>query len=154
MIVKDTSELLPIVQQKLQALLADLSAAHLHMRIVETYRSDERQAQLYAEGKSKIKKAGKHGQRRAIDFCIDVKAFAADNEAKYKPQSAYDTSASGLPVWFDFGELAERHGFRWGGRFCSVSQRRLLRLPDGVDLPPQRVHIGWDAAHIEYNKND
>ena len=75
---------------------------------------------LFFNGRSKIKRGGKHAQRLAIDLIV---------------------WRNGKPCWDGepyrmLGEFWESLGERWGGRF-------------GVKKKDYDVKVGWDPGHFE-----
>lgn len=96
--VRDMKLLEPVTRAKVQAILADALAHGVELMVFETYRSQARQALLFDQGATKLRKVGVHHYGLACDI---VKSIA------------------GEPSWKgDFsliGQLAHAHGLIWGG---------------------------------------
>jgi peptidoglycan LD-endopeptidase CwlK len=110
MAIRDLNELDPRFRAILETALAEARKAGLDPVVIETYRPQSRQDELYAQGRTKPGRKvtwtrhSKHTQRLAADVCPRV---------------------NGVIVWhrtdlFDrWGEIAEKHGLVWGGRFSN-----------------------------------
>ena len=86
----------------------------------EVHRTEYQQRRYVKTGKSKTYKS-KHRQRLAIDLNMFINGKYVTDARKYRI----------------LGELWEKIGGRWGGRF-------------GVALCNYNVEVGWDAGHFEY----
>ena len=133
MTIRDISKLSPRMQQKWAELVEVLKSKGIHVKVTETLRDSDRQAQLLKTGASKVKRS-KHQDGDAVDVCLDTSPHRDIS-------GPWDTTTSrGRELWFLYGEAAESVGLRWGGRFNK-----------GGDLPSgQRHTLGWDAGHIEF----
>ena len=107
-VIKDISALLPNAQIACKAFMTECEKLGLKVRITETYRSQERQNELYAQGRTKSGKKvtwtlnSRHTSRRAWDICQNIKG------------REYDTSTG----FFErCGQVAERLGIIWGGNW-------------------------------------
>lgn len=105
-ICKDISALTENAQLACNMFLTECKKAGLKVRITETYRSQRRQNELYAQGRTSPgsivtwTKNSRHTSRRAWDICQDIKG------------KEYDTSEG----FFDkCGAVAKRLGIIWGG---------------------------------------
>jgi hypothetical protein len=96
--VADLSLLEPVMRQKVQAIIADARARGITVMAFETYRSQERQQELFNQHVTKLKTVGVHHYGLACDIVKVV---------------------GGQPSWdgdFSFlGQLAHAHGLIWGG---------------------------------------
>lgn len=108
--IKDITALLPNAQTACNLFLAKCAEQGLKVRITETYRSQARQNELYAQGRTKPgnivtwTKSSRHTSRRAWDICQDIKG------------KEYDTSTG----FFDkCGVIAESLGITWGGKWST-----------------------------------
>ncbi len=103
----------------------------LMVRITETYRSQERQNELYAQGRTKAgeivtwTKNSRHTSRRAWDICQNIKG------------KEYDTSTG---FFTSCGAVAKRLGITWGGTWKTPDQ------------PHFEVESDWDFAKTEEGK--
>ena len=105
-VYKDISQLLPVAQEACKLFLEQCEKAGLKVKITETYRSQERQNELYAQGRTTPgqivtwTKNSRHTSRRAWDICQNIKG------------KEYDTSTG----FFDkCGEVAALLNITWGG---------------------------------------
>ena len=105
-VYKDISQLLPVAQEACKLFLELCEKAGLKVKLTETYRSQERQNELYAQGRTTPgqivtwTKTSRHTSRRAWDICQNIKG------------REYDTSTG----FFDkCGEIAASLGITWGG---------------------------------------
>lgn len=107
-IIKDISALLPNAQTACRVFLKECERQGLKVRITETYRSQERQNELYAQGRSKPGNKvtwtlnSRHTSRRAWDICQNIKG------------KEYDTSTG---FFEKCGQVAAKLGITWGGRW-------------------------------------
>ncbi len=106
-IIKDISALAPVAQTACLAFLELCEKAGLKVRITETYRSQERQNELYAQGRTTPgqivtwTKTSRHTSRRAWDICQNIPG------REYSDASFFDSC----------GKIAESIGIIWGGEW-------------------------------------
>lgn len=86
-----------------EALLAECEAAGVPLVVIDTRRTEEEHQRNLARGVSWTKRS-KHIDGLAIDVC-PVELITAKHWA---PES---------PLWLKIGEIGERLGMRWGGRW-------------------------------------
>lgn len=123
--IRDLAALHPHVRALAEAFLAACGPAGLDVRIIETYRPDERQAALYAIG-------------RTTNLHLRPVTNAKPGESLHGYRLAFDAAPfiAGQPAWdrtdlfTQMGEIGERVGLRWGGRW---------RTPD-------RPHFEWTGG--------
>lgn len=121
---RDLMELLPQVRERYQLLWDAMDKAGHPVRIIEGYRSPERQEWLYAMGRSapgKIVTRARawqswHQTRRAFDVCF----------------SAPDPFGESNP-WQILGQTGEMFGLEWGGRWTHPD-RPHFQLTEGLTL--------------------
>lgn len=104
--------------------LAQLTEQGIHVLIVCTRRTEAEQIAAVKAGTSKVAHS-RHEDGMAIDVCPYAQ-WALHGPAKLQWDDAD-------PVWRQIGQVGERLGLRWGGRFA----------------PLNRVGMGWDAGHFE-----
>ncbi len=96
--VSDAALLEPATRAAVQAVIHDAAAHGIKLMIYETYRSQERQLELFNQHASQLKNVGVHHYGLACDVVKDV---------------------NGEPSWkgdFSFlASLAKAHGLIWGG---------------------------------------
>lgn len=104
-ICRDISELTPAAQKACRLFLAECTKRGIPIFITETYRSQERQNELYAQGRTKPGKIvtwtlnSRHTSRRAWDIAVDGKEL-------------YD-----MEVIKKAGEAGRKLGIIWGGNW-------------------------------------
>jgi D-alanyl-D-alanine carboxypeptidase-like protein len=117
-------------QEIVQAYVFPLRFPGYKVRIIETMRSAERQAELLAKGASKLK-VGLHQTGRAFDFGV------FDDGGLYLPNDHRG-------VYTVCGQVAEVLGCEWGGRwstFKDLGHIQFLR-------PGQTVHMALVEAGL------
>jgi hypothetical protein len=88
----------PITRAAVEKIIEEAAVIGIQLRVTETYRSRQRQTQLFAQKATKLKLVGVHHYGLAVDFCKMIDG---------KPSWAGD--------WGFLGELAKRNGLVWGG---------------------------------------
>lgn len=102
---RDISQLTPNAQKACNIFMAECKAQGLKVLITETYRSQERQNYLYAQGRTRKgnivtwTKNSRHTSRRAWDICQNVKGQEYSNTTFFRR----------------CGEIAKSLGIVWGG---------------------------------------
>ncbi len=102
---RDISELTPNAQKACRLFLERCEENGLKVRITETYRSQERQNWLYAQGRTRKgnivtwTKNSRHTSRRAWDICKDVKGQEYSDSGFFKA----------------CGQIAKELNITWGG---------------------------------------
>ena len=71
-VCKDMDMLEPGTRNAVRAVTAEAEAAGIDLRVLETYRSQKRQARLFAQGATKLKVVGCHGYGVAVDFGVFI----------------------------------------------------------------------------------
>ncbi len=105
-VIKDLSALLPSAKRAAELFLKECEKKGLKVRITETYRTQERQNELYAQGRTKPGKVvtwtknSRHTSRRAWDICQNIKG------------KEYDQSEG---FFIKCGKVAKKLGITWGG---------------------------------------
>jgi spore germination cell wall hydrolase CwlJ-like protein len=98
--VNDLNLLEDVTRQRVEAIIADAKKLGTELEAFETYRSQERQQQLFNQGATRLRQVGVHHYGLACDL---VKVI------------------NGEPSWkgdFSFlGQLAQTHGLIWGGNW-------------------------------------
>ena len=112
--IKDLKELDPTFRETVEKVLADLAqwcAVHLpgrHPVVIETYRPQSRQDELYAQGRTKPGKKvtwtrhSKHTERKAVDIGF----------SEHNGKGLWDAPES---AWEYYGHCARVYGLEWGG---------------------------------------
>lgn len=101
--IDDINLLEPVFRDKVQQIIKEAKDLGVKLMVYETYRSQERQEQLYKEKVTKLKKVGVHHYGLACDLVRNV---------------------GGEPSWkgdFSFlGQLAQKYHLVWGGLWTSI----------------------------------
>lgn len=103
--IRDISELTPNAQKACNLFMAECKKQGLNVLITETYRSQERQDYLYAQGRTRKgnkvtwTKYSRHTSRRAWDICKNLKGH------EYTDTEFFNKC----------GEIARSLGITWGG---------------------------------------
>lgn len=152
---RSIEQLLPQVRSKVQEMLSIAKGEGIELILTSTYRDFESQAALYAIGRTTpgasprmLKplgdrvtnaKAGQswHNWRRAVDVVPVVGGKAIWNDAK---------------TWARIGQIGERVGLEWAGRWVGFREMPHFQLTEGrrlADLVAQYPHglpeIGGEA---------
>ena len=121
-LVKDMDLLEPVFRAKIEALIADARESGYNLQVLETYRSQWRQHQLFIKKATKLSRVGVHGFGLAVDVGIikdhvmdpngDHYQFLTKLARKYKVISGCDWGhdvphrgfkdpdhLQGVPVW-------------------------------------------------------
>lgn len=122
--IDDENLLEPVTRAAVAAMMAASAAAGQPLMIFETYRSQERQAALYARKATQLATVGVHHYGLACDLVKDIQ---------------------GEPSWngdFSFmRDLAQAHGLIWGGNWGDSTVRHTF--VDNVHV--QRVNVADQA---------
>jgi hypothetical protein len=98
--INDLGLLDDVTRQRVQAIIADAKSLGFDLLAFETYRSSDRQQQLFNHGATRLRQVGVHHYGLACDLVKVV---------------------NGEPSWkgdFSFlGQLAHAHGLVWGGNW-------------------------------------
>jgi len=120
--VADLTLLEPATRKRVRAVIADAKEHGLKLMVFETYRSTQRQTDLFNSGATQLRTVGVHHYGLACDLVRDV---------------------NGEPSWKgDFsllGRLARHHGFIWGGDWGNPNIHHLSTL--GYKFPQRRHGI-------------
>lgn len=113
-VCKDMDMLEPGTRAAVLAVMEAAKASGVELRVLETYRSQRRQARLFAQGATKLKVVGCHGYGVAVDFGVFI-------GGKYQTKNG--------PYVF-LRKLARKHGLisgqDWGhahGKLCRQRPR-------------------------------
>jgi len=100
--IADLALLEPVTRQAVQNIVRDAAALNLPVMVFETYRSQERQALLFAQHATQLQKVGVHHYGLACDLVRLV-----DGEPSWKASYTF------------LGMLAHRYNLVWGGDWSS-----------------------------------
>jgi D-alanyl-D-alanine carboxypeptidase len=136
-VIKDTSLLEPGTQAAVMALIERAKDKGMDVRILETYRSQARQQQVYDQGLSKLQKVGCHGYGLAADLGI------FDGRGKYiEDGTTYHNLIDlckevGLISGIDWGHPEVRHSFIDSGHVQRIPVWRQNQVFAGDWYPPE-----------------
>lgn len=111
-------DLLPECQEKYSLFEARMKEAGIDYIVTCTYRSQDEQDALYAQGRTRPgrkvtwTRASRHTSRKAFDIAIMVNGKICWNPS-------LDADNDGVPEYTEAGLIGESVGLRWGGRFSS-----------------------------------
>lgn len=120
-------DLLPKVEEMAGAWFDDCAAHGIDILITSTYRDNESQNALYAQG-------------RTIKGAIVTNAKGGQSYHNYKCALDFVPLVNGKPNWNNVelftkcGELAEKHGFEWAGRWKSFKELAHVQYTGGLTL--------------------
>ena len=129
------TDLLPLVKRQSDKVIAAMSLLGHQVRIVEGYRSPERQTELYNQGRTTKgnivtnAKAGEslHQYGVAVDFVFRKEGYNATNKQ-----------------WKLLGDIGKAHGFEWGGDWTGGF----------VDKPHFEMKLGYTIGDFQKDKVD
>lgn len=82
-VCKDTDMLEPGTRAAVLAVVTEAKAGGIELRVLETYRSQRRQARLFAQGATKLKVVGCHGYGVAVDFGVFINGKYQEKNGPY-----------------------------------------------------------------------
>lgn len=142
--ISDLNELHPLVKQQAEALLEKCKSNGLNAKIIETYRSQERQDYLYEQGRTTPgqivtwTRSSNHTSRKAFDVI--------QNKVGDEYNSTFLTKV---------GKLAKEVGLDWGGEWKQkdmphFENQKLNPMPP-QPVPPVTQEISeWAKGAVEF----
>lgn len=133
---RSLDDLHPIVRAKCEAHIAACAKAGIPITVTFTYRSNETQAALYAQGRTapgKIVTNAKAGQ----SFHNYRLAYDATPTALLKLKNWGDNpkdQAETNRIWALYGYLAKQQGLEWGGDWKTIKDRPHCQWTGGLTL--------------------
>lgn len=130
---QDLAKLHPVFLSSALRLLARIDELGLPLRVWETYRTVERQEQLYLDGKSKIRRKGSHTVGCAFDLVLREHPVNLWTNGVDESRTTVDEPAT-YEVWRRLGQLIhdEFPELEWGGDWRETGQL-----------------LGWDPYHVQ-----
>lgn len=133
----------PVVAEKQNKLVERARKNGIKIIITEGYRSEERQNELFEQGRSTAgqivtsARGGEsyHNYGLAIDFAIRVSAD------KVIWDMDYDGNGNGKSDWMEIVEIAKELGFEWGGDWANFP-----------DYPHLQYDFGYSIAELQRGK--
>nr|WP_281285245.1 M15 family metallopeptidase [Alkalicoccus halolimnae] len=126
----------PTVEKQKEKFLERTADRNINVVITETYRSKERQNDLFARGRSSegeivTHAAGGesyHNYGLAIDFALRTD----EGDVVWDVES--DFNGSGKPDWLEAAEIAKDLGFEWGGDWSGFRDYPHLQMTFGLTI--------------------
>lgn len=128
---REINDLLPAVASRCYAFLEGCNLAGIDVIITSTYRDNESQDDLYAQGRTKPgkkvtnAKGGEsiHNYRRAFDF-VPMR--------NGKP--VWSVSGEDGKLWAECGRIGESVGLEWAGKWVKFKEMAHLQYTGGASL--------------------
>ena len=129
---RDLNDLLPVVKDKVDTFLQSCKDAGIDLIVTSTYRDEESQNELYAQGRTKpgrivTNAAGGqsfHNYRCAVDV-VPVVNGKCDWDGSH-------------PVWADVGRIGKESGLEWAGEWVHFKELAHFQYTGGKDLASLR----------------
>ena len=139
---RSLDDLLPLVRKRVEAFIKAAEASGIDLLVTSTYRDDESQNALYAQGRTtagKIvtnAKAGEsfHNYRCAVDVVPIING---------KP--VWDTS---YQVWQTIGRLGKEAGLEWAGDWVKFKEYPHFQYTSGFTLAELKQHKISDKSIV------
>lgn len=131
--VKDVMLLEPVMRSAVMGIIADAAALGIVLMVFETYRSQARQAALFAQGATRLKTVGVHHYGLACDLVKDV-----DGEPSWKGDFTFLVPLAkkcGLISGIDWGRPDVPHSFVDGCHVQRIALEEQMRLFTGMWYP-------------------
>jgi hypothetical protein len=128
-------KLIPEVAELANELLRQCKAKGIPIKITETWRSPERQAELYKQGTTQIKTMGMHYYGVAFDVCVDSLALGA-----YNPD-----------ILREVGKIGKSLGLTWGGDWKTLVDMPHFQLDKYGDQNALAKKYGTYEKFMEEN---
>lgn len=140
---QEVTGLHPIVASKQEQLVSLARKKGIRVIITEGYRSEERQEELYQQGRTtdgQIVTSARGGESYhnyglAIDFAIRV------SNDKVIWDMEYDGNGNGKSDWLEIVDIAKELGFEWGGDWVNFP-----------DYPHLQYDFGYSIAELKRGK--
>lgn len=141
--VNDVALLEPGFRAKAQSVVDAAAARGIHLVSVETFRSSERQQQLYDQGKTRLRVVGVHHYGLALDFAKRVGGrLSWDGDWSFMAELA---AANAVVSGYDWGQPDKPHSFRDPGHLQGVTIEEQRGLFAGTWYPGATVGVGTAA---------
>lgn len=114
----------PDLVVRLERVFSAMTALGFPMRLIEGVRTQDRQRELYAQGRTKpgkiVTKADGVTNRSNHQIKADGFGHAADCAFSDDPRTPRDETWDESMPWHAYGALAEAVGLTWGGRWQTL----------------------------------
>lgn len=127
-------KLLPLVERKALELIRLAQEAGTPIRITEGYRSPERQAELYAQGRTAPGKIVTNAKQ-----CESIHQYGCAFDVVFI-KTGYEGN------WDKLGQLGKMLGFTWGGDFKSIKDKPHFEMTMGYRI------IDFKNKKVDYSR--
>jgi len=124
---RDLDQLTPVVAALAQAFVAACAKAGVPVLITCTYRDDEYQNTLYAQGRTLPGKVVTRAKGGESMHCYRI-AFDYVPLVNGKPEWSKDA------LWARTGFIGEQLGLTWGGRWSSIVDKPHMQFTQGKSI--------------------
>jgi hypothetical protein len=124
---RDLNMLDPEMKRRIEATIADAKAQGIDLRPIETFRSQERQNYLYAQGRTRpgnIVTNAKHSNHTRYDANGNPAGVAVDVVPFVNGKPDWNSKQ-----WKQIGEIGKKNGLVWGGDFKKLNDSPHFELP-------------------------
>lgn len=137
------------IRPKYDSFTKELTDQKIPWILIFTHRTDAEQIAFYAKGRQSLDAVNAIMDAAGLPHISPAENVVVTNcdgvhhKSKHQTGDAFDltfTDDRGRPIWpedpvrwFGLGQIAERHGLTWGGRF----------------QPKDKNGLGWDPDHFE-----
>jgi peptidoglycan L-alanyl-D-glutamate endopeptidase CwlK len=128
---RQLDDLLPVVEKKIRALIDACAAEGIDLLVTSTFRDQESQNELYAQGRTKPGKivTNAKGGESFHNFQCAVDVVPLRNG---KP--VWSTSGEDGKLWNRIGEIGESVGLEWAGRWRTFREFAHFQYTAGLTL--------------------
>jgi len=142
-VVNDVNLLEPGFRKKVQQVLAQAKLDGHDLRIAETFRSQQRQAYLFTQHFTQLKKVGVHNYGLACDFNLFIDGKYEEDGSKYLFLVDYGKKF-GFVSGYDWGTPNQKHTFHDYDHIQGVPVFRQGELFSGAWYPGDNYDIASD----------
>ncbi len=131
-VTKDIGALHPAMRDSVRAVIDELAAMGVEVRVTETYRDPARQDALFAQGRTTdgpiVTNARGGSSYHNYAVAVDIVPVSVIGTKNWSPNH---------PHWAKVGEVVQRHGFTWGGNFSSITDKPHFQM-QGISIAELR----------------
>jgi peptidoglycan L-alanyl-D-glutamate endopeptidase CwlK len=129
------TDLHPLMQPMVTRLLADARAAGIDLLVTCTYRSNAEQAALYAIGRTKPGRIVTNAKPGRSNHNTTQNGKPAALAVDVVPlRDGKSVWAASDPVWKKVGEIGEKVGLEWAGRWKTFREYPHFQHPDARNV--------------------
>ncbi|MFD1361199.1 M15 family metallopeptidase [Lentibacillus salinarum] len=126
----------PVVAEKTEELVGRAAEENIDIVITETTRSNEKQDELYKQGRTKdgsivtYAQGGEsyHNYGLAVDYAL------RNHNGDVSWDIHYDGNNNGESDWFEVADMAKELGFEWGGDWSNFKDYPHLQMDFGLSI--------------------